>query len=145
MKHRNSGHFAAKHPPGRQVPTNLMQAVKHRLSGKAITCETAHEIAAAEKAETREVGVTVDLLEGHIVKCQLGLFGHGPSHKKIIQASPNIAPELRQAIESRLSDGRLSCEQAWRIAADLGLARIVVANACEGLKIKINRCQLGAF
>jgi len=143
MTHHDSGHFSAKHPDGTSVSPALRQAVQDRLVDNEITCHAAHAICEALHVTPREVGIAIDLQEGRIRKCQLGLFGYPKG--KPMKAAETVGPELRAAIEAALVDGRLPCVEAWRIADAGGIARLAVANACEALKIKIKPCQLGAF
>jgi hypothetical protein len=91
-----------------------------------------------------EVGFTTDILEIRIVKCQLGLHGFYPE-KRIVKPAENVSQTLEKAIRDSLVDGKLDCAGAWDIAKRLGIARMDVSSACEGLKIKISSCQLGAF
>jgi hypothetical protein len=144
MTHHDAGGFAAKHPQGTTVAPAVRQSVQHRLDDGAITCRAAHEIAEELGVAPGQVGVAIDLLEGRIRKCQLGLFGYGPGRKAVAPAG-HVAPDLRAAIEAAAVDGRLACAEAWRIADTSAIARMAVANACEALKIKISKCQLGAF
>ena len=143
MTHHDSGHFSAKHPDGTSVPPALRQAVQDRLVDNEITCHAAFAICEALHVTAREVGIAIDLQEGHIRKCQLGLFGYPKG--KAVKAAEKVEPELGAAIEAALVDGRLPCVEAWRTADALGIARLAVGNACEALKIKIKPCQLGAF
>jgi hypothetical protein len=144
MTHRDRGHFAAKHPAGTKVDARLADAVRQRASAGLMTCEEAFEIAAALGVTPGQVGMAIDMQEGRIHKCQLGLFGYTP-RKKVVQAAASVPPELRSAIVAALARGRLPCAAAWRIADTAGLSRLAVANACETLEIKIAACQLGAF
>jgi hypothetical protein len=144
MTHCNKGHFKAKHPPGTTVAPAVAEAVGKQLAKKAMTCQSAHALAGSLGVAPGQVGVAIDLLEGRIRKCQLGLFGYGPGRKAVAPAG-HVAPDLRAAIEAAAVDGRLACAEAWRIADTSAIARMAVANACEALKIKISKCQLGAF
>lgn len=54
-------------------------------------------------------------------------------------------PTLREAIAALLTNNRIRCLDAWAIAEKLGLKKLNVANACEGLKIKVCDCQIGSF
>ncbi|MCJ8502711.1 hypothetical protein [Desulfatitalea alkaliphila] len=144
MAHIDKGHFAAKHPAGTTVAPALAEAIVRRMTGKTITCSTAHAIAQEQGVSPREAGVAIDLQEGQIQKCQLGLFGYGKGRKAIVPAE-SVTPDLQSAIEAALVDGRLPCAAAWHIADTTGMPRMAVANACEKLGIRINRCQLGAF
>lgn len=144
MTHRDVGHFAAKHPNETQVAPAVRQAVQDELDHQGITCHAAHAIAENLGVAPREVGVAIDLQEARIRKCQLGLFGYGPS-RKAVKPVDTVTSDLKAAIDSALIDGRLSCAEAWRIADTSGISRLALANACETLKVRINNCQLGAF
>lgn len=137
--------FAAKHPSHTTVAPGIVKAVGERLVDKAITCQSAFGISGESGAAPREVGKAIDLAEGRITKCQLGLFGYEAPNRKMIQAAEVVDSQLRTAIENDLTQGRLTCSAAWRIADQAGIARIKVADACEALNIKIKECQLGAF
>jgi hypothetical protein len=143
MTHHDKGHFKKKHPNGTSVPAALQQAVRERIVDNEITCHAAHAICEALQVTPREVGIAIDLQEGRIRKCQLGLFGYPKG--KAVKTAEKVEPELRAAIEAALVDSRLPCRDAWRIADSLGIARLAVGNTCETLKIKIKPCQLGAF
>lgn len=144
MSTHSKGHFAAKHPPGTQVSLDLQKAVREKLIDGAISCHCAHDIADDLKVAPHEVGVAIDLAEGRILKCQLGLFGYGKG-KKRVTAAKSIMPALRDAIETALENDQLPCAAAWRIADDQAIPRLSVANACEMLGVRIKPCQLGAF
>lgn len=140
MTSNHSKRFADKHPQGTVVDAALSQAVRDHLVEQKISCVAAHRIAAQLKLPPADVGKAIDLQEARIRECQLGLFGH-----KSVQPADTVTPQLKAAIESVLVKGRLPCAQAWRIADAAGLPRMAVAAACEMLKIKISKCQLGAF
>lgn len=144
MAHKDKGRFAAKHPSGTTVTPELTEAIAVRMTDNAISCSAAHAVAEALGVPPREAGVAIDLQEGQIRKCQLGLFGYGKG-RKAVQPAESVAPELQAAIEAALEDGRLPCAAAWRIADAAGMPRMAVANACEKLGLRINKCQLGAF
>jgi len=144
MSTLSKGHFAAKHPPGTHVTADLKKAVRENLQNGGISCHIAHDIANALNVPPHDVGVAIDLAEGRILKCQLGLFGYGKG-KKMVQAAKSIMPTLRNAIESGLEDDQLPCAAAWRIAEEHAIPRLAVANACEMLGVRIISCQLGAF
>jgi hypothetical protein len=144
MSTLSKGHFATKHPPGTQVSTDLEQAVRKNLKDGGISCHNAHDIARDLKVPPGEVGVAIDLAEGRILKCQLGLFGYGKG-KKMVKTAKSIMPALRDAIVSSLENDRLPCAAAWRIAEEHTIPRLAVANACEMLGVRIKPCQLGAF
>lgn len=144
MAHNDAGHYAAKHSPERKLDQNLARAVKEKTRDGAISCAAAHMIANRFKIPPGEVGFTVDLLEIRIAKCQLGLFGYKPEGR-IVKSAETISDELERSIRNGLTENRLHCIDAWEIADKLGLKLLDVASACEGMKIKISKCQLGAF
>lgn len=144
MAHEDSGHYAAKHPSGTQVNPEIQQTVSDSLQQGRIACAVAHDIARALKVLPKEIGIAIDLQEGRIVKCQLGLFGYEPDGKKV-QPAENVDPSVKNAIKANLKDGRLSCLAAWKLAAEHGMQRLAFSNACEAMGIKIKPCQLGAF
>jgi hypothetical protein len=55
--------------------------------------------------------------------------------------------ELREIILKRTEDGKLGCDEAHRIAEELGVHLALIGRICnEGEeKIKITRCMLGCF
>jgi hypothetical protein len=144
MTHEDAGHYASKHPSSTVPDERITEAVRSRASEGTIPCAAAHKIAADLDVRPSEVGQAIDLLEIKLTKCQLGLFGYGPL-KRIVRPAASVAPPLREAIEASLVDNRLPCRSAWEIAAELGIKKMDVSNACEALKIKINRCQIGTF
>ena len=128
---------------------NMAQAIREHLVDEQLPCAAAFAIAESEGLGPLEVGEEADRLGVRLSRCQLGLFGYGPKaegrHRRI-KPMQDVPPELAAAIQSSLGkDGKLTCADAWRIAEQLGIAKQTVANAIEGLGLRIMRCQLGAF
>ena len=144
MTHEDEGHYSIKHPAGTQYDPAVAAALIERAADGRVTCTAAHEIATAFQVAPSEVGKTADLLEFRIVECQMGLFGYAPE-KRIVKAPEHIDQPLREQLERYASNGRINCATCWKIAADLGLKKMAVSSACEGLGIKVKNCQLGAF
>lgn len=144
MTHEDSGHFAAKHPSGTTVDPHIAEAVADNLAHGTITCMAAHEISRALGVPPAQIGVAIDLQEGRIIKCQMGLFGYGQGEKKVKPAS-HVDTTVRTTIENHAADGCLACRDAWHLAREHGMPKLAMANACESLGIKIKPCQLGAF
>jgi hypothetical protein len=144
MTHEDSGHYGAKHPPGTRPDPALADRLRKSIQDGTISCARAHRLAAELGCPPSAVGKAIDLLEGRIVRCQLGLFGHSPQ-RKIVQPALTVAHDLEKAIREALTDGHLTCAAAWQIADQRGSVRLAVAEACEALGIRIRRCQLGAF
>jgi hypothetical protein len=144
MTHHDADHYAAKHPKGTQIDPRIESALTSKLSDNNISCAAAHALAADLSVSPAQIGLSIDLMEARITKCQLGLFGYSPQ-KKIVQAANSVSRELKTKLEASLVDNRISCLRCWEIAAELSLKKIDVSAACEALGIKIKPCQLGAF
>jgi hypothetical protein len=146
MTHEDEGHYALKHE-GRELDERIAAAVKARHVGVEFPCGVAETVGQELGVPLSEVGVTLDLLEIKICGCEIGMFGHeteSGKHAGFVPAA-SVPDELEAAIRGGLVEGKLTCAAAWKIAADQGLGRIEVGAACEGLGIKISKCQLGAF
>jgi hypothetical protein len=143
MAHEDAGHYAAKHK-GAELNEKIAEKVREKMSDGTLSCGAAHVIAEELGVAASEVGITLDLLEVRIGKCQLGLFGYGEK-KRIVKPADKVGPELQKEIENSLVDGRLPCKAAWDITEKFKMKRLDLANACEKLKLKINSCQIGSF
>ncbi len=144
MTHEDAGHYAAKHPPEKKLNQEIAGAVSLKAVNGRISCSSAHKIAGSLKVPPAEVGITIDLLEMRINRCQMGLYGYTPE-KRIVKPAEKVSPELEKAILEALVDNRLPCAAAWEIAGESGISKMEVSSACETLKIRISACQLGAF
>lgn len=109
-----------------------------------LTCETAHYIANKHSISSEMVGQAMDSLKLRIDKCQLGLFGYGPS-KKNFNPDVKIPEEMKKVLLESESDGRISCQDCWCLANKLSISRLEMGSVCEKLEIRIKPCQLGAF
>jgi hypothetical protein len=143
MTHEDAGNYAEKRH-GAKLNETIAARIREKISDNKISCAEAHSIAGELRIDPADVGTAIDLLEVRIIKCQLGLFGHG-KEKNIPALSDAIEPGLESTIKSSLVNGRLACSTAWEIAEKFHLSRPQVAAVCETLKIKISPCQLGAF
>ena len=144
MTHEDAGHYSAKHPQGALRDPAIATALAEGAEDGRIACEAAHAMAAAFGAGPSEIGKTADLLEYHIVECQLGLFGYSPE-KKIANPAEDVTQDMRDQLARYAADGRISCASCWKIAEILDIEKMAVSSACELLGIKIKHCQLGAF
>ena len=144
MAHEDAGNYTAKHSSGTPLNPEIAKRIRAKLLNNRISCAAAHKIAQELHVSPKEVGVTIDLLEVRINRCQLGLFGHSPQ-KRIVQPAEQSSLELQHAIEKAQDENGLSCAAAWKIAGDLRIPRLEVSSACEALQVKISSCQLGTF
>jgi len=147
MTHEDEGKYSAKHRSGTTINEQVARMVREKSPGGEIACVTCEKISKELEVEISEVGITVDLLEIKIKKCQLGLFGYGkkPNHGKEIQVADSVSDEMKRAIEEAAENGKVTCAALWAIADRLGTKRKEVSAACETLKLKIRECQLGTF
>lgn len=144
MTHEAAGHYAAKHPHGAVADPVVAAALEATVQDERITCAAAFAVADDLGISPSEIGRTLDLLEYRIVRCQLGLFGYSPE-KKIVQPAAEVPQAVAKHLESTASEGRLSCAACWETAKTLGMEKMAVSAACEGLGLKIGPCRLGAF
>ena len=144
MTRNNAGKYRAKHPAGATADPAIAAALEEVVEAGRVACAVAHDLAAELGVTPAEVGVTIDLLEGRIIKCQLGLFGYLPE-KKIVKPAEKVSAELRGRLERAAIAGRIGCAECWEIAREQGIQKIAVATACENLGLKVKPCQLGAF
>jgi hypothetical protein len=144
MTHKDKGGYGKKHAPELKLNPAIAEAVKQGASDGKITCTAAFKVASKLKVTPDEVGITIDLLEIPVIKCQLGLFGYGPSKKGVI-AAETVSPALEAAIRKSLVKEKLPCASAWEIAVTFNIAKREITSVCEILKIKISSCQLGTF
>ena len=144
MTHEDKGHYAKKHSSDLKVNPGIAQEVEKKSSNQEISCIAAHKIAGQLNVDPSEVGISLDLREIRITKCQLGLFGYSPA-KKVVKPTQNVPKDVQEAIRQAIVDERLSCKDAWEIAASFGMKKMEVSSICEALQIKISSCQLGGF
>jgi hypothetical protein len=144
MTRKNKGNYRAKHSSDVRVDEKVAEAVRKKATGGKISCAGASKVARSLGVSMKEIGTAVDVMEMHIIECQLGLFGYSPE-KVIVKPAKIVAAGLEKAIRETLVDGRLPCVSAWEIADRLDIPRMDVSSACEALQIKVKPCQLGAF
>ena len=147
MTHVEQGNYRGKHPEDKAADPRIAPALRSVEKNRRISCAAATRVAEELSVTLAEVGVTADLLELKIDRCQLGLFGYGPYKNKhsILEPPETVAPELEETIRARLDGDRLTCEAAWAIAEENGLSKRAVCEAADALGIKSSQCQLGVF
>jgi hypothetical protein len=133
-----------------EMDDRIAAAIREQGREGVMRCVTAFRIAKELDVTPLAVGETADALEVRLSRCQLGLFGYGrPGRsrepRRVVEPAEEVSPELEQAIQEGLVEGRLPCTVAWEIAARFGMPKLHVANAAEKLEIRIRPCQLGAF
>ena len=144
MKLEQGESYSKKHGPAALPDLSIKNEILRRTKDERVPCAVAFEIAEALRVSPKEVGKTADLMNFKLTKCQLGLFGYQP-RKKIVKPQDSIEENLKDAIPQSLSQGKLSCKNAWEIASRFNIGKMAVSGACETMGIKIKDCQLGAF
>jgi hypothetical protein len=144
MARQKGKSFVEKHGPDAKPDNLIKNEILKRTHKNEIPCAVAFEIAETLQVPAHAVGMTVDLMNYKLVKCQLGLFGYQPE-KKIVKSQDPVAEDLKNAIYDALDQGKLSCKKAWEIALRFKIHKMKVSGACESMGIKVKPCQLGAF
>lgn len=144
MTREDRGHYRDKRRFDEVPPPELLEAVRKSARENRVSCADAFRIAKRMGFSPDRVGAALDHEEISLARCQLGLFGYG-TENKILIAAEEIDPKLKGMIMDALVEGRLPCIAAWDIARRCRVSRMAVSGACDALKIKICRCQLGAF
>lgn len=138
-----------KIPESRAVEPALANAIRARLKDGRLDCAAAFILAREKGLSPLAAGEAADSLGIHLSHCQLGLFGF-PGRAKAWE-SPDwkeAAPpeDLEKSMRSALDpDGSLSCAAAWAVADLFGVGRAQLGFLANRLRIKIKKCQLGAF
>lgn len=135
----------AQYPPNEMPDKTIVAKLEAAANAdKRVACLAVHKITQELDCLPLKVGHTADLIEVRINRCQLGLFG-----RKDIDVEPlskdEITQEMRTAVGSAVSNGKLACIDCWRLADQLNLSRIQIGALCDELEIKVSPCQLGAF
>jgi hypothetical protein len=144
MSKEYRGKYDLKHPSNVAANPEIAEAIRRRALEEGLPCHTAFEIADELSVDPGDVGRNADLLNVRICRCQLGLFGYGPS-KRIVKSLTPVNEKLCNAIRERLDAGRLACVTAFRLADELRIGKLTVSSSCETIGVKISSCQLGTF
>lgn len=123
---------------------NISDIIKEEAVDNKITCARAFAISQKHSIFPDLIGVAMNDAKIKICECQMGLFGCS-SGNKIVKPADDVSGDLEELIFSHIENDKLGCQAAWSIASELKIRKMDVASACEKLKIKINKCQLGAF
>lgn len=128
------------------VDPALAAAIEAALTEGLLPCAVAFRVAEEQAVTPLQVGQTADVLGIRLTRCQLGLFGY-PGHAKgwATVADLPIPEALAAAVQAAATEGRLTCSQAWQLAAAHGVSRLQVGYVAERLGVRIVACQLGAF
>lgn len=145
MTKEDRGHYAKKNSPNFVARPEIIEEINKHTSKKGFPCAAAFKVAKETGVDPKEVGATLDSLEIAITNCQLGLFGYEEGKSSTLKSMEIILEDLEEAIRSSLIDGRITCKEAWEVAAKLGKGKMEVSSACETMEVKIFACQLGAF
>jgi len=106
MDLQNDKRFVKKHGPDAQPDRVIKNEMLKRTNKNEVPCAVAFEIAKALQVSPEAVGMTADLMNYRLVKCQLGLFGYQPK-KKIVTPQHTVTEDVKNAISEALVQGRL--------------------------------------
>ena len=123
---------------------NILSLVRERSSESKISCAELFKIVNEYAVFPDLLGQCITHENIRITHCQLGLFGY-ENKKKIVEPAESVTEELENKIYSHVEEGIIPCAASWTIAGEMRMTKLEVAAACEKLKIKIKKCQLGAF
>ena len=131
-------------PIGASKRDEIAAAIRGQAREGELTCAQAFHIAGELGVRPIELGIVADDVDARFVRCQLGLFGYGPS-KSIVEPADEVPPDLAQFLRDGMILGHVPCAVAWAAATHFGLRKLDVSNAAEKLGIRIAQCQLGSF
>ena len=124
----------------------LAEAIRGGLIDGRLPCSRAFAIAEEHGLSPRAVGDEATRQSIKISRCQLGLFGYEDlGERRIVKPVAEVSGALKEAISSRLVEGKIPCRVIWEIASERKLTKIEVAGAIETLELRISDCQLGCF
>jgi hypothetical protein len=124
----------------------LEEAIRRELINGRLPCSRAFAIAEEHGLSPRAVGDEATSQSIKISRCQLGLFGYDDlGERRIVKPAAEVSGALKEAISSRLVEGKVPCLVIWEIASERKLTKIEVAGAIERLGLRISSCQLGCF
>ncbi len=58
---------------------------------------------------------------------------------------PENEDSISKLLKQKATKDRISCEEAWQIAQELGVEKKEVGKAADDLGLRIHSCQLGCF
>ncbi len=128
-----------------EAEPELAATVRAQAREGRLPCAAAFALASRQGLAPHRVADFADGLGLRLGWCQLGLFAGPRKEARPRMEAGEVAPDLREAIEESLEEGRLPCARAWAIARRLHLKRLAVGRAADALGIRISRCQLGCF
>lgn len=130
------------------MSVDIEAEIRANLHDDKLLCAVAWRVADRLRVERRAVGEAADRLGVRISRCQLGLFGYGEKRlgqHKIAKAPATVDAPLAEALRAAARDGKVTCAQAFELAARLGCPAMDVSAHAEALGLKITQCQLGCF
>ena len=131
------------------IDPQIEGAIRKRSTDGLLHCAEAFAVVADLAVTASLVGLHTDALDIRLDRCQLGLYGY-PGHTKgweVTDMSAHTVPDgLKDAIRAAAdADNHLTCVQAWDIAANFGISKMLVGYTADKMGIHIVKCQLGAF
>jgi len=138
-----------KIPDDLKPEPDIAAEIESRLREGMLSCAEAFAAADHLSLPPGRVGRTMDALRLRLNDCQIGVFGY-PGHAKGWAAAGSASLPVPPGLEVDLlaageADGSISCLAIWKAAAARGVGRMQAGFVADRLKLRIKRCQLGAF
>jgi hypothetical protein len=115
------------------------------ISGR-LPCSLAFRAAGETGLTPAQIREAADRADVRISRCQLGLFGFEEfGEKRLFECVPDVSEDLRTALLAAAVSKTISCADAWTLADDLGVPRLLLNTVASRLDLRIVRCQLGCF
>jgi hypothetical protein len=140
----NNQSYSEKHGKHVKMDETIASAIRSRAKNNELPCAVAFDIASELGCTVDQIGLTADLLDYRLTKCQLGLFGYKPQ-KKIVGPEHPTDSGLEAALKEKAGPGAIPCRDVWELSAQFNVSKMAVSANCEALGIKVKPCQLGAF
>jgi hypothetical protein len=147
MIRHHEGKYAAKHTVNIKPDEEIAEAIKNHLQDGKLSCGSACDIVEDKGVALTDIGRNADLIEARITKCMLGLFGYRSPDGEKLKPEParSVPKKVEDAINAHVRNGVLTCEAAWEVGRETNTSRKSLGCIFQTLKVKIVRCQLGAF
>lgn len=129
--------------PDTETTVSYDDIVRKSTSQNKISCRKALLIAEENSVNPIEVGKAADKFGIKIIKCSLGLFGY--ENSPVQNCNADFHPELENLIKINISEDKLTCDNAFKIAHQLKIDKLQITSFCNSRGFKISKCKLGAF
>jgi NADH:ubiquinone oxidoreductase subunit E len=125
--------------------TQLAEKVKASCQDGHLPCAKAHQIAQDADVPKIAVGEVADRLGIRIINCQIGCFKVEKIIHDNVDQKKNIDDGIKTRLQKQSENGYLTCADIFKLALQLKLTPMAIANVANSQSIRIHICQLGCF